>query len=277
MKKQEIVAMLVMDSTMEPVKPTNVQVVDKNGLFYLKFQTVLQEFNAWNRNKRKYMSGPMMESLNMPHIQELRRKKTWMGEAGHPLEDEVKRILTIDPKLCSHKVNDFELKGNLLYGEVETLDNGAYGTQMTKQILQGMEPAFSLRALAPVTKNADGTAIVQQRGHIVCYDWVILPSHNKAYRDETSAIQKIYKNVSDDGNVLTESAFIPVMESQLLDFIKEESVNVNLISNICEVTKESMQLSTDMKNVILREGNRAFHVKIDDKIQHDIQSYMLKL
>lgn len=276
MKKQEVTAYLVMESTSEPIKPSNLQVYDKGGLFYVKFTTVLQEFNKQNRNKRIYMKEAMIPSLQAPHIRELIEKKSWKGEAGHPLTNDVQRVLTVDPKLTSHKINNFWVEGNLLKGEVETLDDGHYGTQMTKNILQGMEPAFSLRALASLVKQPDGTALVKTRCHIVTYDWVILPSHNTAYRDQSKPIQKIVKSINDEGNTVTES-LVPVIESQILDYIKMESHNVKLISNICEVAMESMTLSKDLKHVILKEGSNTYFVNIEEKIKRDIRRYMSNL
>lgn len=277
MEKNEVVAYLIMEATSEPTKPSNLKVIDKNNLFFLRFETILQEFNVQNRNKRIYMSGPMMESLKAPHLMELMMKKSWKGEAGHPMTDDVKRILTIDPKLTSHKINNISFSGNFLKGEVETLDDNAHGTQMTKNILQGMEPAFSLRALAQLMKRGDGSQLMNSRAHIVTYDWVILPSHQTAYRDQSKPIQKVIKNIEVAGNSVQECALFPVQESQIIDFIKTESKNVKVVSSVYEVATESMELSSDLKHVILRENGSTFFVKIEDKIKHDISNYMRNL
>lgn len=276
MNKQHVAAYLVMESTFDPVKPKNVKVFDDNGLFYVKFETVLQEFNKQNRNKRIYEKNAMVESLKAPHILELVEKKSWFGEAGHPLTSEVQRILTIDPKLTSHKINKFWVEGNFLKGEVETLDDGSYGTQMTKNILQGMEPAFSLRALASLVKRGDGTSLVQSKCHIVTYDWVVLPSHHTAYRDQSKPIQKVVKSIQDDGNTVQES-LVPVSESQIINYIKDESKNFKVVSNVCEVAGESISLSKDLRHVIIKEGSNTFYVNIEDKIKHDIRNLMLRL
>jgi len=277
MIKQEVAAYLIMEATTEPMKPQNLQIYDKNGLFYLRFLTTLQEFNVRNRNGRIYSGNPMIESLRAPHVTELVTNKTWLGEAGHPMTDDVKRILTIDPKLTSHRINWWNAQGNFLKGEVETLDDGAHGTQMTKNILQGMEPAFSLRALAQLIKQGDGTQLMNSRAHIVTYDWVILPSHKTAYRDQSKPIEKVIRNIELAGNSVQECALMPVQESQIVDFIKMESKNVRLVSNVCEVAMESMTLSKDLKNVILREGGLTYVVKVEDKIKRDVSRFMSKL
>jgi hypothetical protein len=277
MEKNEVVAFLVMEATTDPIKPSNLQVYDKNNMFYLKFISTLQEFNIKNRNNRTYMGEPMKISLGAPHIKELQQKRTWLGEAGHPMTDDVKRILTIDPKLTSHRINSIDFSGNFCKGEIETLDDGAHGTQMTKNILQGMEPAFSLRALAQLVKMGDGSSLMNSRAHVVTYDWVILPSHQTAYRDESKPIQKIIKNIEIAGNSVEESVLYPVAESSLLDFIKCESKNIKLVSNVCEVATESMTISKDLKHVILKEGSNTYFVKMEDKIKRDVTKYMANL
>lgn len=274
MQKNEVVAYLIMESATDPVKPQKLQVIDKNNLFYLKFETVLQEFNVQNRNRRTYLKIPMMESLQAPHIRELIQKKSWKGEAGHPMDENIKRILTIDPKLTSHKINSFFDSGNFLKGEVETLDDDGMGKRMTKNILQGMEPAFSLRALAQLMKKNDGTELVNGRAHIVSYDWVILPSHMTAYRDESKPIQKIVKSIEDVGNSVQENVLVPLKESQIISYIKEESKNVKLVSNVCEASLGSLSLSSDGKFVILKENGSTFYVTIEDKIKRDITNFM---
>ena len=274
MVKQEVAAYLIMENTTDPVKPQNIKVFDKNNLFYLQFDTVLQTFNTKNRNGRIYMGNAMVPSLGAEHLVELMNKKSWFGEAGHPSTDDIKRILTIDPKLISHKIVSIDANSNLCRGRIETLDNDGYGNQMSKAILQGMEPAFSLRALASLTKKPNGDQIVQSRAHVVTYDWVILPSHKEAYRDQSKPIEKIVKNVSDNNSNVMESALLPVQESMIKELVGYESKNVKLISNVCEVALESMTISDDLRNVILKEGNRTYIVPLEEKIKHDIRHYM---
>lgn len=274
MQKQEVISMLVMESVSDPTQPKDLKVRKDNGLFFVEFDTTLQYTNRKNRNSRIYRDQ-LKQDIHAPHLQELRSKKSWFGEAGHPMGSDMNRIMTIDPTMISHHIPDITSTGDRIHGRVSTVDNGGYGTQMTRLILQGMEPAFSLRALTKLTKRPDGTSVAEGRTHIVCYDWVILPSHQEAYRDTSTEIVKVRKDVECDGNILKES-LIPVTESMIKDFISMESANVNLISNLYEVTKESMELTPDMRNIILREGAQTFYVKVEDKIQHDIRSFMSK-
>lgn len=274
--RDEIISVVVMESVAEPVKPKDVKVVRENDMFYVRFKTILQTLNLLNRNRRIYTNNAIEPGLNAEHLLELMAKRSWFGEAGHPLSNDTARILTIDPKLISHMIYDTSVRGDIVSGTIETLDNGGYGNQFTRLILQNMEPAFSLRALASLTKKADGTSIVGNRAHIVTYDWVILPSHKEAYRDQTSPIEKVTKSIASVGNTVKES-MIPITESMIRDFISLESVNVNIVSNVCEVLKESMELTPDMKKVILREGGNTYHVKLEDKVRHDVMNFMSKL
>ena len=67
---------------------------------------------------------------------------------------------------------------------------------------------------------------------------------------------------------------IPVMESQIIDLVRDKSVNVDIISDMYEVCTENMTLSRDLKNVILKENGRTFHVSIDEKLRKDISGFM---
>jgi len=272
LNKEEVVAYLIMEEALAPVKANDVQFFDKNNLFYVRFNATLQDFNVKNRNGRIYMGSAMIPSLNAEHILELQKNGSWFGEAGHPMSDDIKRILTIDPKLISHRIVSHTVNNYKCTGTIETMDT-EFGRQMTKSILQGMNPAFSLRALAPLVKKPDGTAVVQTKCHAVCYDWVILPSHKTAYRDQSSPIEKIVKKVNDGGNVVNESTIIPVEENAIKDFISMESSNVKLISNLCEVALGDMTLSKDMRHVIIKEGTDTFVVPLEEKIKHDINNY----
>lgn len=276
MERSEVIAYLIMEAASEPTKPENIKVFDKSGLFYLRFDTVLQTFDTFNRNRRNYDSGAMKTSLfQASHLTELMTEGSWCGEAGHPDTEEVRRILTIDPQCTSHRITKIWMEGTVLYGTVETLDDNAHGTRFTKNILQGMTPAFSLRALASLTKRSDGSAFMKSRAHVVTYDRVILPSHKEAYRDKSKPIQTVSKRIPNDA--VTEGVLIAVNENQIKDFIRLESVNVKAVSNVYEVATESMSVSEDFKFVYLKEGSNTYAVKVEDRIKNEVRGFMARL
>lgn len=265
----KVAAYMITESVSDPSKVDNLKVINENGLFYLRFEAKLQDFNVFNRNKRMYMGEAMIPSLQAEHIVELQSKGSWCGEAGHPDSEDPKRILTINPALVSHRIVSHTVTNECCCGVIETLDTD-HGRNMTKLILQHVEPAFSLRALAPLVKKGDGTSVIKTRAHVVTYDWVFLPSHKTAYRDQSKPIQKVVLNIANDGNVVTtEAALTPVQETQIRDLILTESLNVNVISDVCEVALGDARISKDLRNVVLREGANTYIVPIEDAVKRE--------
>ena len=277
MKKDNVFAYVLMEEMSEPVQIRNLKECSKNGLLYLIFDTVLQSFDVKNRNKRTYIGDAVMESLAAPHIQELIKKGSFVSEYGHPLVKDMSRVTQIDPARVCGRVNSYYRTGNLLKGEFETFDDGGLGTMLTRRILQGLEPAHSLRAVAKLSKDRNGNDIMNSRAHIIAYDTVILPSHVEAYRDESKDIrvvnQPIVATESTEFGSHEEYAFV-VNESMLTDFVMEESKNVKLIKNICEVIPETIKLTPDLKHIILKEGTETYYVDTEDKIKHDIRNFV---
>lgn len=272
------IACVVMEQTSEPEPVKNLKEYKDNGLFYVKFNMTMQSFNVKNRNKRMYDGDCMMDSLNAEHIQEALRKHAFVSEYGHPVTNDMQRITQIDPARVCGRFNSYNRVGNLLKGEFETFDDGALGTTLTRRILQKVEPATSLRAVAPLTKTRSGESIMKSKAHIVCYDIVFGPSHKEAYTDMetlTKVSQPIYESYNGIEPTKQDIVFA-LNESMILDYVKEESKNVKLISNICEVLTDTMQMTPDLKNIILREGNETYYIKTEEKIKHDIRSFMSK-
>ena len=278
--KNEVVAHVIMEQTAPPCA-TNVRDYSHNGLLYVIFETVFQSFGVKNRNKRIYDGDAVMASWNAPHIQELIRKKSFVSEYGHPLDQSMHRVTQIDPARICGRINSYYRSGNLLKGEFETFDDGACGTMLTRRILQGLEPAFSVRMLAKLSRTKDGTMLMNQPGHLVTADCVILPSHMEAYRDETKAMNVVHKAIAESAGVdITEEQYYDMVfainESMFTDFIKEESKNFKLVKSVEEVIGDSFTLTKDLNNIIIKEGTDTYYVKVEDKIKHDIRNFMSK-
>ena len=280
MEKNEVIAHVIMEQTADPCA-VNIRDYNKNGMTYVIFETVYQSFGVKNRNKRIYDGDAVMASWNAPHIQELIRKKSFVSEYGHPLDTSMSRVTQIDPARICGRINSYYRSGNLLKGEFETFDDGACGTMLTRRILQGLEPAFSVRMLAKLSRTKDGTMLMNQPGHLVTADCVILPSHMEAYRDESKAINVVNKAITESaGSDITEEQYydmvFAVNESMFTDFIKEESKNFKLVKSVEEVIGDSFSLTKDLNNIIIKEGTDTYYVKVEDKIKHDIRNFMSK-
>jgi DNA polymerase III alpha subunit (gram-positive type) len=67
-----------------------------------------------------------------------------------------------------------------------------------------------------------------------------------------------------------------VNESMFTEFIQEESANVKLVKNVQEVIGDSIKLTKDLNNIIIKEGNETYYINVEDKIKHDIRNFMSK-
>ncbi len=227
---------IVMEQTTPVDNKIEIQkVVDTNGLNYVRFSTCLQDFNGYNRNRRKWPAEIVRQMADAPTIQELIRNKSFVGEAGHPVPDSgqvtMERICNIDPLKTSHRFTKlFWPKPNELHGICETLDEGvgSPGYRMMRNILQGVIPAFSLRSLVPQRKNADGSKDVIGVGRMICYDRVYLPSHEKAYMDVDVPVSQ----------VVTKPEYNVVMES-FNDYVMSHSDKIRSVIDDMEPALES--------------------------------------
>ena len=291
--KEEVVATLIMEQTMEPSKPKVLHVENSPGVNFVRFRACLQDFDVFNRNNRKYMLQPMMESWKAPHIQELISKGDMFGECGHPISKDPMRVVTIDPKLCCHRIVGIEFVGKALYGTVETLNDDMYGKQFMQHILQGCTAAFSLRALAPLTKIDATRCVIKQKCHIVTEDRVILPSHKNAYQDLQAPLEIVKKmavsesamipSLNSLGNTTEENVniSIPVTESSgLINYLLEESHTLKEIIDHFEVGYESAYLTDNNKSVVLTEaaditGNRRmFKVDLEAYLDQEVDNIL---
>ena len=280
---------IIMEATMEPMKPKILKTVNEPGLFYATFQACMQSFDCFNRNQRNYALRPMMEAMQADHLQELMRKGTWVGENGHPEGNDIKRILSIDPTKICHRMYNPEFRGNLLYMTIDTLNDDMWGKQFTKHILQGMMASFSLRALAAITKDSSGRGLIKTKPHIVTYDRVILPSHREAYMDNSVPVTLV-KSVS-EGAVTTES-FIPegnsyddsiteIKESAILealDFVKDESKRVKELVSFFNYNDDLVSfVNENQVSVKDAETGSTLIINLEDYIAHDMAALFTKI
>jgi hypothetical protein len=217
------------------------------------------------------------------------------GESGHPITKDPVRVVSIDPKLACHRIVGFRFQGKSLYGTIETLNDDMYGKQFTKHILQGCTAAFSLRALAPLTKIDATRCEIRSKCHIVTEDRVILPSHNKAYA-VGDAPQLVMSNVINESAGLTAAmesmgntseAYVnisyPVTESvEFTNYLLEESHNIKEIIDHFEVAYESAYLSKDKRTMLLTEkpdaygSKQTFAVSLENYLQDEVSAMLRK-
>lgn len=251
----------------------NMQEVKENGLNFLRFSACLQDFNGYNRNRRKWPAQVIKTMSEAPEVQELIRRGSFVGEQGHPVPStgkvSVERIMNIDPNRTSHRITKlYWPKPNELHGIIETLDEGpgTPGVKMMRNILQGIQPAFSLRSMVPQRRNADGTIDVIGPGRMICYDRVYLPSHEGAYMDVDVPVK----------NVVTKPEFETVMES-FTQHVMAHSDKIRSIVDKMDPVMESAEFDAKagLVGVNTKEG-RVFvapETKYFDKLRGSLRGF----
>ena len=263
-------------AVMEQTTPTTAktQIIEqkedrKTGLTYLKFRSCMQDYIGRNRNGRLWNGRYMKELLRAPHIIEL-LEKGFPGENGHPVpstgEVSMARIMTIDPNNISHKILNFQWEGDeRVFSDVETVcDINGPGTKFALNIMQGFEPAFSVRAVVPQRRNKDGTIDVMQGGRVVTFDRVFLPSHRGAYRDTAISVKQ----------VTSAPEYEQIMES-LTNYAIDKSDRVNYAMEGTNPISGSAYIDrkTGHFTVNTEKGGRIF-VPMEKKISAEIGNYM---
>lgn len=222
-------------------------------------ETVLQDADEFNRNTRNYPLNILLGGLNAEHIMELLRHKSWCGEYGHPnitgnsRLDAIRQV-KIDPQFVSHRINRWWNVNTRIFGEVQGF--GPFGAYFDDAVREELETAFSLRAVGGVNVTPKGN-VVKGRLHVTTYDNVFVPSHRNAY--QTKVIDSM---IQEHSRLMTE-AFAPLQEDslqQMTDFLKSESKNIQMISEIMELCHSTISLSEDMKSAIISDSEK--HAKV---------------
>lgn len=253
---------------------------------------ILQDLNAENRNGRIYETKEMKPEIDSDRIQkELIPSGYMRGHAGHPSSTELSIQSVIDPKICCVQFDKIWLDGDIIRANFHGTNN-EYGKAFNDDLLDGCRPAFSLRALGSVDRSRNGKCFVRNV-RIITWDHVIYPSHKKAYTSKLIDSRDSDKTFNESGIILpndprkdfhkacmiTESCannglLTPVMNEQVVSYIKEESANIKSILNTFDTLYESAILVNDGKNVALtlKDGNKIM-VNLEQYIQDEVMNW----
>ena len=269
MSKDKVVAYLISEAVTKSKPIILNSSRDESAII----EAELQDADEFNRNKRNYSFPVLDQGLNAPMIKEAISRGSWVGEAGHPLKADIQRQMTIDHDMISHRILKWWWKGHKVMGRIETMNFG-HGYQMRNYIRQGLETAFSLRAMGPVKKTARGD-VVQSPLTIKTYDWVFIPSHSHSYQ------QKIISGANPQpSGVLTESYCVPIFKKEALDYVKNESKDYKLVAECLELEGGELLLNESMDKLIYKtsDGNtkNSIHINIEDYISHEINEAFSK-
>lgn len=263
------------DSTFKEV--TDLQVHNENNLFYCRFNTILQSLDCLNRNKREYNGDAIVASLSTPEIQELIAHNKFKGEAGHPVGMPTPRIATVDPKCTSHRIIKWWRDKDLIRGTVETLDDGMYGTKLTKAILQGEDPSFSYRGFATMVKK-NGHDYVASPPRCIAYDEVNLPSHKEAYAmPGRTFIQRDMRGneqtyVKESTEIYTGDQSIAITESDVKEMIVSKSENLAVICESFGLDPSNLTKVTN-KDFRIKQNGSTYVGRLEDRVAKEVAYY----
>jgi len=239
----------------------------------VKLRITLQDY-VRNRNFRKYSKEVLTEALQQPHIKELKERKSWYGECGHPMEPNLSRQMALDLNNASHKILEYYVLDETIEADIETTHFDIGKTMRDEIVKGGTQTAYSMRGAGPIKK--DGNKIDVQMGlRILTYDWVVFPSHKIAYQKyviREQANLAMYHNGSND--CLSESMIVPISEDMLIKSLNE-SENFKVIHNEMEIdlTKSSLFFNESANMIILQTDKIGIAIK-PEKLLRSNQQYL---
>lgn len=253
---------------------------DKNGRLFA--EGIMQDLDVVNRNQRIYAPEDMDPDLNSPRIQqELIPTGNMKGEANHPLDKSLARQQVVDLERSAVVYHKLWREGNLIKGQFCGTNNN-FGDYFNKDLASGYKPSFSLRALGSI-ENIGGKAYVKNI-RIITYDWVILPSHKVAYTQKLidkpdtmvgNIVSTMPDSMREGASLLTEST-IPILTSQILDFVKTESADIKSVLENFDLSYASAQLINEGASVAMTDSlGTTFVVNIEDHIKRQFMDSFL--
>ena len=244
---------------------------------------IVQDLGIENRNGRIYELKDIKPEIEGDRFQkELIPTGNCISEWGHPVSQELSRQSVIDPKNSCARFTKLWIEGNEVHANFKGT-NTNYGLAFNADLMEGVKPSFSLRALGSVDRERNGKCYVRNI-RCITYDTVVYPSHKKAYMTgfvaptNESAITES-ANISADNYTNSKTMFengvlIPIVNQQVVDYIKQESANVKSILNNFETLYESAIIVNDGKKVQLTlAGGDKILVNLEQYIADEIRNY----
>lgn len=261
----------------------NFEVTDKNGVFFVEFDTCLHSFDVMNRNSRMYEASNIEECLSTERIQSYLKHGGWFGEMNHPTPEykdrplSPERIQDIAMGNTSHKMLNPHVEGNLLVSKVQSDAGTAAGMNLARKMVQGFIPGFSCRAIASLyLKNNKPTVNVRK---IITYDWVLYQSHREAEQITSTPnkfIKKVANCVQESTNNIAErvSNDILIPLKDILESVGKTDVNTQLIMESFDLSNDDLLgFSKDSKKIILRNENNTIYCNIDANSQKKVNDF----
>ena len=275
----------IINEGFDPGVNTAIQIMkDKlNGKPVAK--ATFQSGGVRNRNGRIYLTEDLDREVHSPRIQELLRTKNLFCEAGHPIDTSLQRQSTIDWRNSNCKILTLEVNGNNVEG-LFTPSNTELGKAFALDLLEGVIPAFSLRALGSIRQTRLGAQVTDLR--MITYDQVIYPSHSNAYMTELirefNDIPRTNEVPITESTILvTGNRIIPIKEmteeAEVKSFIENNSNNLRYINDYFGTHFENVTISPQGSKILLKEDgtDNKILVNLEYYIHNEIMNYVQKI
>ncbi len=244
----------------------------------LTAEACLQEAEEENRNGRSYLTQDLTREQNCKRTKELLHTGYMLGEGGHPMDSSIIRQQTIDPGNTAVRYLKFWMDGPKWMAHFQGTNN-ELGRCVDADLRDGYLPAFSMRALGCL-ENVNGRNLVRDLKYIT-HDFVIFPSHPGAYTQKLvheGAIIESNSRLDAErrrrGISTNQSSIIPIMNEQVMDYIKQESANVKTILEQVEIFYESIQYDPRAHRVTMKtKAGDLFCVNCESYIKNEIEQF----
>lgn len=190
------------------------------------FRCPIQTYDEINQNGRMYPRPVLGEG--MEGCDERMKRRAFYSELDHPFPTGNQQVdgirqTTVSLKEVSHILRNYDWKGNMLIGEMETTSTP--GGQILFGLLQDKTGVgFSMRGLAELERLKDHN-VVKSPLTVISFDAVSMPSHKSAVVDFTE--MKFESNMlfeSQSGLICAgERCFLPdyfdkLVETKVIEF-----------------------------------------------------------
>ena len=257
----------------------DVRVYDKNGIFFVDFDSVLQSFGVMNRNNRIYQADNVWKAIMTPKIQDLIAHNSWFGEMNHPTQVTInaklapERIRDVWPANRSHKIMNPRIEGNLLKAHIQTASGTEAGVGFAKEIIQGMVPRFSCRSIARLENiNGKPTVIIRI---LITYDWVFYPSHAEA--ELIGSVKPVLESgaiteSTVEHGITASDVMIPLRE--ILDMVGNQDENIGLIMESFDLDlNDIVGFNADHSKAIVQDNTNTIYAKINPKTKKKVDDF----
>ena len=268
MSSMDNIGYIICESNIVGMTETNI-IKEENGKAI--GEGILQTANEKNRNGRFYSSEELFPQLTAPRTMELLEAGYLRAELGHPLSNELVRQQTIDDSRTCAQFLKLWTEGDNVWARFRGTNN-EFGTVFDKDLRDGCKPAWSLRALGTVTNTERGAEVRNLK--VITWDQVIYPSHPGAYTHRLlteSAIDMSNDELIEKAN---ESKIIPITNQNVIDMIKNESVNLKNVSKLLEFAYDKIDYNPNSNSVtIVSKNGDIANIHLEAHISHEIMDY----